>query len=103
MSRQQLVLHRVCSCLQVPEPATRCAGAFPKSVCTSVNEVLCHGIPDSRQLRDGDIINVDVTVYLDVRPFAADLRRWPHQSCLIAFLERRATTETAQPCIMWAT
>ena len=37
---------------------------FPKSVCTSVNEVICHGIPDSRQLLDGDIVNVDVTVYL---------------------------------------
>jgi methionyl aminopeptidase len=38
---------------------------FPKSLCTSVNEVICHGIPDSSVLRDGDIINVDVTVYLD--------------------------------------
>jgi len=38
---------------------------FPKSVCTSINEVICHGIPDSRQLRDGDIINIDVTLYLD--------------------------------------
>ena len=36
---------------------------FPKSLCTSVNEVICHGIPDSRRLADGDIINVDVTVY----------------------------------------
>lgn len=36
---------------------------FPKSVCTSVNEVICHGIPDSRPLREGDIINIDVTVY----------------------------------------
>ncbi len=38
---------------------------FPKSVCTSVNEVICHGIPDSRALLDGDIVNIDVTVYLD--------------------------------------
>ncbi len=36
---------------------------FPKSVCTSVNEVICHGIPDSRRLNDGDIINIDITVY----------------------------------------
>jgi methionyl aminopeptidase len=35
---------------------------FPKSVCTSVNNVACHGIPDDRPLRDGDIVNVDVTV-----------------------------------------
>lgn len=34
---------------------------FPKSVCTSINEVVCHGIPDSRKLEPGDIINVDVT------------------------------------------
>ncbi|XP_069472315.1 methionine aminopeptidase 1D, mitochondrial isoform X4 [Ambystoma mexicanum] len=38
-------------------------GGFPKSVCTSVNNVACHGIPDSRPLQDGDIINIDVTVY----------------------------------------
>jgi len=36
---------------------------FPKSVCTSVNEVVCHGIPDSRPLESGDIVNIDVTVY----------------------------------------
>eukprot|EP01107_Rhizomastix_libera_P016296 TRINITY_DN668_c0_g1_i2.p1 TRINITY_DN668_c0_g1~~TRINITY_DN668_c0_g1_i2.p1 ORF type:complete len:314 (-),score=90.84 TRINITY_DN668_c0_g1_i2:70-1011(-) len=36
---------------------------FPKSVCTSVNEVICHGIPDSRELIDGDIVNLDVTTY----------------------------------------
>lgn len=37
--------------------------SFPKSVCTSVNEVICHGIPDRRPLEDGDIVNVDVTAY----------------------------------------
>jgi methionyl aminopeptidase len=37
---------------------------FPKSVCTSVNEVICHGIPDSRALQDGDIVNIDVTTYI---------------------------------------
>ncbi|XP_011451905.4 methionine aminopeptidase 1 [Magallana gigas] len=36
---------------------------FPKSCCTSVNEVICHGIPDMRPLEDGDIMNVDITVY----------------------------------------
>jgi len=39
---------------------------FPKSVCTSVNNVACHGIPDDRPLEDGDIVNVDVTVSLFV-------------------------------------
>lgn len=38
---------------------------FPKSICTSINEVICHGIPDSRQLRDGDIVNIDVTVFFE--------------------------------------
>ncbi|VDK51155.1 unnamed protein product [Anisakis simplex] len=44
---------------------------FPKSVCTSVNEVICHGIPDLRPLENGDICNVDVTVYH--RGFHGDL------------------------------
>lgn len=38
---------------------------YPKSICTSINHVVCHGIPDGTRLRDGDIINVDVTTYLD--------------------------------------
>jgi methionyl aminopeptidase len=38
---------------------------FPKSCCTSVNEVICHGIPDDRKLEEGDIINLDITCYLD--------------------------------------
>jgi len=36
---------------------------YPKSVCTSVNECICHGIPDNRVLEDGDIVNVDVSCY----------------------------------------
>jgi len=38
---------------------------FVKSLCTSVNEVVCHGIPDSTVLRDGDIVNVDITAYVE--------------------------------------
>lgn len=38
---------------------------FPKSCCTSVNEVICHGIPDLRPLADGDILNIDVSLYHD--------------------------------------
>jgi methionyl aminopeptidase len=37
---------------------------YPKSVCTSANEVICHGIPDSRVLQDGDIVNLDVTCFV---------------------------------------
>jgi methionyl aminopeptidase len=46
-------------------PSTLNYNHFPKSCCTSVNEVICHGIPDSRLLEPGDILNVDVTIYLD--------------------------------------
>ena len=38
---------------------------FPKSLCTSINEVICHGIPDDRPLQEGDIVNVDITAYKD--------------------------------------
>ena len=38
---------------------------FPKSICTSINHVVCHGIPSNKKLKDGDIINIDVTVILD--------------------------------------
>ncbi|MCC6202877.1 MAG: type I methionyl aminopeptidase [Gammaproteobacteria bacterium] len=38
---------------------------FPKSICTSINHVVCHGIPGPRQLRDGDIVNIDITVIKD--------------------------------------
>ena len=46
-------------------PSTLGYRAFPKSLCASVNEVICHGIPDSRPLQDGDICNIDITAYLD--------------------------------------
>ncbi len=45
-------------------PSTLHYRHFPKSLCTSVNEVICHGIPDSRQLVDGDICNIDITAYI---------------------------------------
>jgi methionyl aminopeptidase len=57
---------------RVVHEATIAAGAypspynyfnFPKSVCTSINEIICHGIPDRRKLEEGDIVNVDVSVY----------------------------------------
>lgn len=38
---------------------------FPKSICTSINHVVCHGIPDEKKLKDGDIVNIDITVILD--------------------------------------
>ncbi|HPS56606.1 MAG TPA: methionyl aminopeptidase [Spirochaetota bacterium] len=47
------------------KPAPLHYNGYPKSVCTSINNVICHGIPDDTVLKDGDIINVDVTCVLD--------------------------------------
>jgi methionyl aminopeptidase len=71
---------------------------FPKSVCTSVNEVICHGIPDSRPLKNGDILNCDVTVYLN--GYHGDL----NETYLIGTVdaETRRLVETAYACIMAA-
>jgi methionyl aminopeptidase len=53
----------------IPAPLNYNAGSasygFPKSVCTSVNHVVCHGIPSDKKLKDGDIVNIDVTVIVD--------------------------------------
>lgn len=46
-------------------PSTLGYRGFPKSLCSSVNEVVCHGIPDGRRVEDGDIVNIDITAYLD--------------------------------------
>jgi len=45
-------------------PSTLGYRGFPKSLCTSVNEVICHGIPDSTVLQDGDLVNIDITAYI---------------------------------------
>jgi methionyl aminopeptidase len=46
-------------------PSTLGYKGFPKSLCSSVNEVVCHGIPDARRIEDGDIVNIDITAYID--------------------------------------
>ena len=45
-------------------PSTLGYKGFPKSLCTSINEVICHGIPDSTVLEDGDIVNIDITAFI---------------------------------------
>ena len=45
-------------------PSTLGYRHFPKSICTSINEVICHGIPDDRPLEDGDIVNIDITAFI---------------------------------------
>ena len=51
-------------CDQGAYPSTLGYKGFPKSLCTSINEVICHGIPDSTTLREGDIVNIDITAYI---------------------------------------
>lgn len=56
------VVHKACiERDSYPSPLNYCN--FPKSVCTSLNEIICHGIPDQYVLKDGDILNIDVTLY----------------------------------------
>lgn len=49
----------------IPAPLNYGQPPFPKSICTSVNHVICHGIPSNKKLKDGDIVNIDVTVIKD--------------------------------------
>ena len=49
----------------IPAPLNYGNPPFPKSICTSVNHVICHGIPSDKKLKDGDIVNIDVTVIKD--------------------------------------
>ena len=62
-------LDRICHDYIVQEqqaiPAPLNYRGFPKSVCTSINHVVCHGIPNDRPLKDGDIVNIDITVIKD--------------------------------------
>jgi methionyl aminopeptidase len=46
-------------------PSTLGYRGYPKSLCTSLNEVICHGIPDDTVIRDGDIVNIDITAFID--------------------------------------
>jgi methionyl aminopeptidase len=46
-------------------PSTLGYKGYPKSLCTSVNEVICHGIPDDRPLHDGDVVKIDITAFKD--------------------------------------
>ena len=62
-------LDQICHDFMVDEqkviPAPLNYKGFPKSICTSVNHVVCHGIPNDRKLKDGDIVNIDITVIND--------------------------------------
>ncbi|MBT0568391.1 type I methionyl aminopeptidase [Williamsia sp. CHRR-6] len=88
-------------------PSTLGYKGFPKSCCTSLNEVICHGIPDSTIIEDGDIVNIDVTAYIhgvhgdtnatflagDVAPEVADLVERTHAATMRAIKAVRAGRE----------
>lgn len=59
------ICHRYITEVQGAIPAPLNYRGFPKSICTSVNHVVCHGIPGDRQLKSGDAVNIDVTVIKD--------------------------------------
>jgi methionyl aminopeptidase len=59
------ICHRYITEQQQAIPAPLNYRGFPKSICTSINEVVCHGIPGDKKLKDGDIVNIDVTVIKD--------------------------------------
>ena len=59
------ICHKYITEVQDAIPAPLNYRGFPKSICTSVNEVVCHGIPDNKPLKKGDIVNIDVTVIKD--------------------------------------
>src|SRR3990167_10601608 len=56
------ICHKYITEVQDAIPAPLNYEGFPKSICTSVNHVVCHGIPNDKPLKNGDIINIDVTV-----------------------------------------
>lgn len=57
------------SCVPCPPPsATCCSFRCEQSVCSSVNEIACHAIPDDRPLQDGDLVSFDVSVFFKVGP-----------------------------------
>lgn len=74
---------------------------FPKSCCTSVNEVICHGIPDKRPLQDGDIVNLDISLYKD--GFHTDLNETYYVGDRAkADKETVNVVETARECLQLA-
>jgi methionyl aminopeptidase len=59
------ICHEYITNVQDAIPAPLNYNGFPKSICTSVNHVVCHGVPNDKKLKDGDIVNIDVTVIKD--------------------------------------
>jgi methionyl aminopeptidase len=82
----------------IPAPLGYGSPPYPKSICTSVNEVICHGIPDATPLRDGDIVNIDVTCILN--GYYGDCSRMVLVGNPNA--ERRLVSQVSYECLMQA-
>jgi methionyl aminopeptidase len=82
----------------IPAPLGYGTPPFPKSICTSLNEVVCHGIPDLTSLKEGDILNIDVTCILN--GYYGDCSRMVE----IGTIDRtkRRVVDTAYECLMRA-
>lgn len=82
----------------IPAPLNYGSPPFPKSICTSLNEVICHGIPDQTVLQDGDILNIDVTCILN--GYFGDCSR---MVCIgNVSEERKLVTDVSYECLMRA-
>src|SRR4051794_7010581 len=81
-------------------PSTLGYRGFPKPLCTSVNEVVCHGIPDDRRLEDGDLVNIDITAYLVIEGIG--LHGGTAASCLVGEVdeESRLLVERTREAMM---
>ncbi|MEE4730948.1 type I methionyl aminopeptidase [Pseudomonas alliivorans] len=92
-------LDRICHDYIVNEqqaiPAPLNYKGFPKSICTSVNQVVCHGIPGEKQLKNGDTLNIDVTVIKD--GYHGDTSRMFHVGTVPVWAER--LSQVTQECL----
>lgn len=82
----------------IPAPLHYGEPPFPKSICTSLNDVICHGIPDQRPLVDGDILNIDVTAILN--GFYGDCSRMVTIGSVSE--EKQRVIDTSYECLMRA-
>ena len=92
-------LNRICHDYIVNEqqaiPAPLNYNGFPKSICTSINQVVCHGIPNDKALKNGDIINIDITVIKD--GFHGDTSKMFYVGKVPPFMTR--LVDVAQECL----
>jgi len=79
----------------IPAPLGYGDPPYPKAICTSINEVICHGIPDNRPLQNGDIVNIDNTTILD--GYYGDCSKMVHIGEISE--EKRRVSDTAKKCL----